>query len=129
MIKNKLAYNSLKLIDLINRDKRTNIQIGEAVKQHANMVGKIARGDSFPSVDSLAKYAELYGKDINYFYNNDNNSENLVVSSPVEIYEPPTELAQCYKIMFEQQKEITDITRELERLKNGIAPGNGAKAG
>ncbi|HEY5591622.1 MAG TPA: helix-turn-helix transcriptional regulator [Paludibacter sp.] len=129
MVKNKLAYNSLKLIDLINRDKRTNIQIGEAVKQHANMVGKIARGDSFPSVDSLAKYAELYGKDINYFYNNESNSETLVVSSPPETYGLPTDLEGCYKIMFGQQKEITELTREVERLKNANAPGNGAKVG
>jgi len=52
-----------------------------------------------------------------------------VVTAPVEVYEPETDVAKLYKIMFEQQVEITDLTRECEGLKNVIAQGRSANVG
>jgi len=52
-----------------------------------------------------------------------------VAATPVEDYEKETDVAKLYKIMFEQQVEITDLTRECESLKNVIALGRSANAG
>jgi transcriptional regulator with XRE-family HTH domain len=87
---------------------------------------------SSPNVKTLMKIANYFGKDMNFFFTDDEKYTKKaiqVVSSPVDIYEPPTELKECYKIMFEQQKEITELRVENERLKNVTAPERGAKIG
>lgn len=102
-------------------------------------------GASQPTVEVLERVAVYFGKDLNYFFDNEivnkqpkgeEQKKNGVVKSPVTIYEPETELAKCYKIMFEQQKEIadqqkemTELVREIEKLKKPNAPDNIANVG
>jgi transcriptional regulator with XRE-family HTH domain len=90
-------------------------------------LNNILDGKSFPGVDTLLRIATFFGKDMNFFFENENKNETYFASMPIEIYEPPKDLAACYKIMYEQQKEITELTREVEILKNGHAPTNGAR--
>jgi len=102
-------------------------------------------GASQPTVEVLERVAVYFGKDLNYFFDNEivnkqpkgeEQKKNGVVKSPVTIYEPETELAKCYKIMFEQQKEIadqqkemTELVREIEHIKKLNAPGKIADVG
>lgn len=73
-----------------------------------------------------------------------NKVENKTyLSMPIEIYEPPKDMESIYKIMFEQQKEISilekekfewmqkyyEAEKEIDRLKNEYVRGNGAKTG
>jgi len=130
-------YNKINALvyDLQQRKKTLTIQhIADNIGISYTMLNQIKNGKSNPTVEVLEKIAIYFGKDMNFFFSDEDKSSKQtktpqIVSAPVEVYEPPTELKECYKIMFEQQKEITDLTREVERLKNGRAPMNGAHAG
>ena len=122
------------------------------IQDIANSIG-VAKGSlenyrdgvNKPTVEVLEKIAVYFGKDLNYFFDNEivnkqpkgeEQKKNGVVKSPVTIYEPETELAKCYKIMFEQQKEIaeqqkemTELVREIEHIKKLNAPGKIADVG
>lgn len=137
-----MKYNKLKLKELINLDINSNEVIAKKTGTSINMVGRISRGESIPSIDSLPKFAVYYKKDINYFFDIDTNTPPIA-ASPIEIYGPPKDLETIYKIMYEQQKEIADTVKEktdwmkkfyesekeVNRLKNTYAHGNGAKTG
>lgn len=102
-------------------------------------------GASQPTVEVLERIAVYFGKDLNYFFDNEivnkqpkGSEQKKIVgtASPIAIYEPETELSKCYKIMFEQQKEIadqqkemTELVREIEKLKKPNAPDNIANVG
>lgn len=84
------------------------------------------------NIKTVAKIAEILKVSISELVGEKSEPVRLTkntVASPIEIYEPPTELSKCYKIMYEQQVEITQLTKELEGLKNGYAPANGANVG
>lgn len=122
------------------------------IQDIANSIG-VAKGSlenyrdgvNKPTVEVLEKIAVYFGKDLNYFFDNEivnkqpkgeEQKKNGVVKSPVTIYEPETELAKCYKIMFEQQKEIadqqkemTELVREIEKLKKPNAQEDIANVG
>lgn len=132
-----MKYNKLKLIELIGKDKHSYIEIGLRVKLHSNMVGRIVRGESIPSLESLANFATYYQKDINYFYDIESTS---IVSSPVQEYGTND---GHYKALYELQKEINEVLKESsdlkmenaelkmenERLKNVNAPVQSANVG
>lgn len=118
-----MKYNTKKIKDLIqdcqkNR-KMTIPEIGTAVGLSGGMIQKINAGTSLPSIDSLAKMATYFQKDISYFFDQEEETvkNTQLVASPLEIYNPPTELVECYKIMYQQQTEITELNKEIERLK------------
>jgi len=138
-MKFKTKFNPHKIKELLserklNDNKFTQVAFLKEVDLSLPGLNNILEGKSAPNVITLGKIADYFGEDMNCFFIDDSKqtkstkTSNLV-SAPVEVYEPPTELKDCYKIMFEQQKEITDLTREVEQLKNGHAPMNGAKAG
>ncbi|MFZ4583111.1 MAG: hypothetical protein ACOYM7_10720 [Paludibacter sp.] len=101
------------------------------------MVGRIVRGESIPSLESLANFATYYQKDINYFYDIESTS---IVSSPVQEYGTND---GHYKALYELQKEINEVLKESsdlkmenaelkmenERLKNVNAPVQSANVG
>jgi len=124
------------LVDDFQKEKKslTIQQIADKIGVSKTQFDNYRSGRSMPTEDKLEKIAVYFGKDMNYFFTDDSKhikSDNTsqIASAPVEVYEPPKELEKCYKIMFEQQKEITELTRENERLKNGNAPMNGAHVG
>jgi len=123
MIKKNITYNKQKLIELINRDKRTNIEIGRIVKQHPNMVGKIARGDSLPSVESLARYAELYGKDVNYFYDLETKTE----VEPLSIKITDVDRDYLADRLEKMAGKNAILENEVERLNNRVKELEGIK--
>jgi len=125
-----MKYNKLKLIELIEKDKHSYNEIGLKVSMHSNMVGKIVRGESVPSIDSLPKFAAYYKKDMNYFFDIESVG---IVSDPVSEY---ADTENPYKLLFEAQREINaiikenaDLKLECERLKNASAPAKDALAG
>lgn len=95
------------------------------------------------NIKTLSKIAEVLQVSISELINDRVKSElekelkkNEVVASPVEVYGPENNMAKLYKVMFEQQveisnqqKEITELTRECEMLKNASAPAKDALAG
>jgi len=119
--------------DLQLEQKKIRVQdIADSIGIAKKSLENYRDGSSYPTVEVLERIAIYFGKDMNYFFDSMPKGLEIghqVVSSPVEVYEPPSDLAKCYKIMFEQQKEITELTREVEHLKNGHAPMNGAQAG
>jgi len=50
-----------------------------------------------------------------------------IISSKINFYEPPTELKECYKIMYEQQKELANKQNELQKLENRVKELEGVK--
>ncbi len=130
-------YNKINqlIYDLQQIKKTVTIQnIADSIGISNTMLGAIKSGRSNPTVEVLEKIAVYFGKDMNFFFTDDLKTHKQIintdiVSAPIELYESPAELAKCYKTMFEQQKEITDLAREVERLKNVTAPERGAHAG
>ena len=120
-------------------------KIADNIGISKGMLDQIKSGKSKPTVEVIEKIAVYFGKDLNYFFENEIVSKQPkaeeknkidTVKSPIIIYEPETELAKCYKIMFEQQKEIadqqkemTELKLELERVKKFNVPGNIADVG
>ena len=103
------------------------------IQDIANSIG-VAKGSlenyrdgvNKPTVEVLEKIAVYFAKDLNYFFDNEiinkqqkGTEQNKIVgtASPIAIYEPETELSKCYKIMFEQQKEIADQQKEMTDIK------------
>lgn len=104
---------------------------------------EISEGGFYKSIDNqsmniktLDKIAELLQVSVSELINDRHDTspekglkKSGVVESPVEIYEPPTELAECYKTMYKQQVEITRLQKELEEVKKMSAQGRSANAG
>jgi len=135
----KMKYNKLKLINLIGisqkHRKETYDEVAKGVELSANMVGMINTGKSMPSVDSLARFARYYKKDINYFFDFDEDEiQTNIAAAPTPDYIKPGD--SPYKVLFELQKEITEVIKENaelkvenERLKNAGAPVQNANVG
>lgn len=128
-----------KLIENLQKeDSKLRVQdIANEIGISKGMLDQVKSGRSTPTVEVAEKIAKYFKKDMNFFFDSiDPNLNNTVVSSPVVIYEPPKDRSDLLNIMYEQQveitnqqKEITDLVRECERLKNVIAQGLSAKAG
>lgn len=121
------------------KDKSLRIQdIANALGIAKGSFENYRDGVNKPTVEVLEKIAIYFGRDMNYFFDSSfvPGEKNPIVSDKIEIYEPETDLTKCYKIMFEQQKEIadqqkeiTELKVEIERIKNANAVGGTAKAG
>ena len=128
-----------KLIENLQKeDSKLRVQdIANEIGISKGMLDQVKSGRSTPTVEVAEKIGKYFKKDMNFFFDSiDPNLNNTVVSSPVVIYEPPKDRSDLLNIMYEQQveitnqqKEITDLVRECERLKNVIAQGLSAKAG
>lgn len=128
-----------KLIENLQKeDSKLRVQdIANEIGISKGMLDQVKSGRSTPTVEVAEKIAKYFKKDMNFFFDSiDPNLNNTVVSSPVVIYEPPKDRSDLLNIMYEQQveitnqqKEITDLVRECERLKNVIAQGLSAKVG
>lgn len=128
-----------KLIENLQKeDSKLRVQdIANEIGISKGMLDQVKSGRSTPTVEVAEKIAKYFKKDMNFFFDSiDPNLNNTVVSSPVVIYEPPKDKSDLLNIMYEQQveitnqqKEITDLVRECERLKNVIAQGLSAKVG
>jgi len=94
------------------------------------------------SIKTLALIAEELGVTISELIADSSLSsggkelKNSLVSESVTLYNPPKEEENLYKIMYEQQVELTksqkrvsELELELERIKNGTAPAKDALAG
>lgn len=82
----------------------------------------IAVGTMFgknPSAENIEKIADYLDVDINVLFNRCviDNKINIVNEPPVK-YGKKQNTEELYKILFEQQKEITELIKEVERLKN-----------
>ena len=94
-------------------------------------------GNQSMNIKTLDKIAELLKVSVSELINDDRidkKSEKAlnksgVLESPVEVYEPETDIAKLYKIMYEQQVEITRLQKELEEVKKMNALGRSANAG
>lgn len=128
-----------KLIENLQKeDSKLRVQdIANEIGISKGMLDQVKSGRSTPTVEVAEKIAKYFKKDMNFFFDSiDPNLNNTVVSSPVVIYEPPKDRESFLNRMYEQQleianqqKEITDLVRECERLKNVIAQGLSAKTG
>lgn len=128
-----------KLIENLQKENsKLRVQdIANEIGISKGMLDQVKSGRSTPTVEVAEKIAKYFKKDMNFFFDSiDPNLNNTVVSSPVVIYEPPKDRSDLLNIMYEQQveitnqqKEITDLVRECERLKNVIAQGLSAKVG
>ena len=63
-----MEYNKKKLIDLLLSDKKSNKQKSFETGVSDNMIGRLERGESIPSLESLPIWAKRYKKDFNYFF-------------------------------------------------------------
>ena len=63
-----MKYNKKKLMDLLQFDRNSNLSIAQKTGVSDGMIGRICRGESIPSLDTLPLFAEYYGKDINFFF-------------------------------------------------------------
>ena len=109
-----MKYNKMKLIDLLSTKHYTNKLISSKVGLHENMVGRLSRGESMPSLESLTRFAEFFSKDMNYFFDDVKTHDTLVTSDPLPEYGN-----NPWQILYEKQLEITDLKAEIERLKKG----------
>lgn len=112
-----MKYNKLKLIELIQGDRKRMTQISKKTGISYSMVGRFSRGESVPSIDSLPVIADYFGKDMNYFFDAVEAVESDVTAEPSEEY-----TGNPWQLLFEKQLEITELKMEIERLKM-----NGAK--
>ncbi|GEM_PF-6583262 len=80
-----MKYNKKKLIDLLQFDRNSNLHIAQKTGVSDGMIGRISRGESIPSLDTLPLFAEYYGKDMNFFFDIEEKKE--VKISPVKITE------------------------------------------
>ncbi|MEA4975962.1 MAG: helix-turn-helix transcriptional regulator [Paludibacter sp.] len=121
-----MKYNKKKLIDLLTSKRISNIEIASKVDLHANMIGRIIRGESMPSLESLCRFAEYLDKDMNYFFDEVPHTDgHYTICQPSVEYKSN----DPWKLLYEKQMEITQLKIENERLKNASARRNGAQAG
>jgi len=76
-----MKYNKKKLMDLLQYDRNSNLYIAQKTGVSDGMIGRICRGESIPSLDTLPLFAEFYGKDINYFF----DLEEIKNTGPVKL--------------------------------------------
>jgi transcriptional regulator with XRE-family HTH domain len=120
-----MKYNKLKVIELIQGDPKKLTQISKKTGISYSMIGRFSRGESVPSIDSLPLIAAYFGKDMNYFFDEvptENDCTTVSESHPKYGGNP-------WQLLFEKQLEITELTAEIERLKNAYAKKNGAQVG
>jgi len=79
----------------------------------------IARILGVREIDILT-YPDVYEK---------KSENNYILSEPLPIYEKTEPKENPYKLLYELQKEMTEIVQENERLKNGAAIGRVARTG
>lgn len=63
-----MKYNKKKLIDLLVSDRKSHRQKSIETGLSDNMIGRLERGESIPSLESLPVFAKRYKKDMNYFF-------------------------------------------------------------
>lgn len=114
-----MKYNKLKLIELIGKDKHSYAEIGLKVFLHSNMVGKIVRGESIPSLESLPHFAEYYKKDMNFFFDIESTAESNTPS--VQMVTPEFLLKRYEELVLENGK-LKDRVNELEGNKKYSNP-------
>lgn len=134
-----MKFSSLKFTELIDSEKKrkritNNLAIASELGVSKQTIENIMNGKTKPSIEVLCEIAMKLGVDITAFFEYGTN--NVIAASPITLYEPESELSKCYKIMFEQQKEIadqqkemTELVREIEKLKKPNAPDNIANVG
>lgn len=134
-----MKFSSLKFTELIDSEKKrkritNNLVIASELGVSKQTIENIMNGKTKPSIEVLCEIAMKLGVDITAFFEYGTNEG--IAASPITLYEPETELSKCYKIMFEQQKEIadqqkemTELVREIEKLKKPNAPDNIANVG
>lgn len=145
-------FNYNRINDLIaelqgKKNSPTIQQIADKIGVSKTQFDNYKSGRSMPTADMLEKMALFFGRDINYFFDSmpkrSEAEKKNVVSSPVEIYEPPTTVDECYRVMYAQQKEIAEQAKEIaeqakeiselrienERIKNANAQGMSARTG
>ena len=134
-----MKFSSLKFTELIDSEKKrkritNNLVIASELGVSKQTIENIIKGKTKPSIEVLCEIAMKLGVDITAFFEYGTNES--IAASPITLYEPETELSKCYKIMFEQQKEIadqqkemTELVREIEKLKKPNAPDNIANVG
>jgi len=134
-----MKFNPHKIKELLserklNDKKFTQVSFLKEVELSLPALNNILEGKSTPNVTTLGKIADYFGEDMNCFFIDDSNQKKIKKTpdsffSPVEVYEPPVELAQCYKIMYEQQVELGKMSMEIERLKKLCARERSANVG
>jgi hypothetical protein len=118
--------------ELQNEKKSVRIQdMADGIRISKKSLENYRDGASQPTVEVLERIAIYFGKDMNYFFDKQEEvtKTTQMVASPVELYEPPKELAECYKIMYEQQVELGKMSMEIERLKKLCARDMNAGVG
>lgn len=130
-------FNPQKIKTLINERKLVDSKftLGELcvkIELSAPGLNNIMEGKSIPKVTTLEMIADYFGVSMNYFFEKGNEESKKISSvfEPDVVCSPPKELEGCYKIMYEQQvelgnnqKEINELNKEVERLKKLCARG------
>lgn len=134
---NKKEYNKDKVNYLASQYVKSHK--GETQDSVASKIGisKSTLYGSNPTVENVLKICSFFEIGIEELFVAVNEGKETkkkpakqdIAASPVEVYEPPAELAQCYKTMYEQQVEITRLQKELEEVKKMNALGRSANAG
>lgn len=113
-----IKYNKKKLIDLIDSDRNSNVVISKQTGVSDNMIGRISRGESIPSLETLPLFAAYYGKDINYFF--DLNEVIVKPNDSVKITDANEYMA---KRIEDLAVENALLKRELEDYKSNFPKG------
>jgi transcriptional regulator with XRE-family HTH domain len=129
-IKNVATSKGITIKELITRAKVTEQGFYKSLEN--NSMG----------IKTIAKIADILGVTISELISDSATKskyeihKNSLVESPVQIYNLPEDKDQLYKIMYEQQveitnqqKEITKLTKKYESLKNASEIKKDAKAG
>lgn len=138
--RNKLEYNKNKVNYLVSQYVKSHK--GETQESVAAQIGvsKSTLYGGNPTAENLTKICLFFGIEPNELFiflkKNTPVKREDIVASPIAEYNTSLSPENLYKIMYEQQVELTvankrigELELECERLKNANAPMNGAKAG
>jgi len=137
LIISNLKFNKMETLANIKRLRMIkNIKqsdLAAALNIQTSAYSKIETGDRELKLSELSKIAYLLGvRVIDLFTYPDvyeKKSVNNILTDPLPPYGKPTNEENPYKLLYELQKENTELKVQCERLKNVYAPTNGAKAG
>ena len=135
MVINNITYNKNKVNYLVSQ--HVKLHKGKTQDSVASEIG-VSKGtlySSNPTVETIIKICVFFNIEIKELFTNKeaNNrigknketNDNSTIS--INIHEPPTELKECYKIMYEQQKEISEQQKRNNELENRVKELEGRK--
>jgi len=108
-------------------------EFAEALGVHPSAITSLEKGTREIKTSELEKIASILGvRVIDLFTYPDvykKKTVNYTLTDPPPHFGKPVNEENPYKLLYELQKENTDLKVECERLKNAYAPTKSAKVG